>query len=220
MNTAQAEPTATLGAGSGIIVSEKKICSLTAVGYDKFTNLIGLTAGHCGNVGDSISAEESYRLGAVGTIVRVNADLDYAVITLDTTKVTPLASVGGLTFSGLGPDPQQGNLACKNGRTTGVDCGIVWGPADVSPHSFYNQTCSRPGDSGGPVVVNGRLIGMNNGNVGTYNIGGIVGLNFDLTCTTPFFAIHNPALTTSITAILNDINSSSGAGIGFTPLVG
>ncbi len=55
-----------------------------------------------------------------------------------------------------------GDVACKLGRTTGYSCGVVWGPGE-EPGTIVSQVCGQPGDSGRPVTVNNRLVGMIHG---------------------------------------------------------
>ena len=95
-------------------------------------------------------------------MVAGNDALDYAVIQFDPAKVRPVNNVNGFQIDGLGPDPVVGDIACKLGRTTGYSCGVTWGPGK-EPGTIVNQVCGQPGDSGAPVTVNNRLVGMIHG---------------------------------------------------------
>ena len=95
-------------------------------------------------------------------MVAGNDGLDYAVIRFDRAKVTPTSNVNGFVIDGLGPDPAFGDIACKLGRTTGYSCGVTWGPGK-DPGTIVNQVCGQPGDSGAPVTVNNKLVGMIHG---------------------------------------------------------
>ena len=44
-----------VGPGTAIVVDGSAACTLAVAGYDKAGRLIGLTAGHCGNVGSKVA---------------------------------------------------------------------------------------------------------------------------------------------------------------------
>ena len=70
------------------------------------------------------------------------------------------------------------------------------------------MVCGQPGDSGAPVTVNNRLVGMIHG-----------AFTEDLpTCVVKFIPLHTPAVTMSINAILGDINAKNRPGSGFVPV--
>lgn len=168
--TASADPaTAALGGGSGIMISETGdfegtnvfLCSLTAVGYDQTGDLKAITAGHCGEEGDQIAAENFPELGVIGEFEYSTMDPDIAVIDLDDAKVLPLQEVGGLAITGIADTaPVFGEEVCKNGRSTGVTCGIVWG---TDNQQILEHSCSVGGDSGGAVVRGNELVGLISG---------------------------------------------------------
>ncbi len=109
--------------------------------------------------------------------------LDYAVIQFDPQKVHPVNNVNGFQIDGIGPDPVVGDVACKLGRTTGYSCGVTWGPGE-EPGTIINQVCGQPGDSGAPVTVNNRLVGMIHG-----------AFSEDLpTCVVKYIPLHTPAV--------------------------
>ncbi|CQD23348.1 putative protease [Mycolicibacterium conceptionense] len=159
---AHAAPPVVLGGGSGIVVNGESFCTLTAIGHDNAGRLIGFTSAHCGGPGAVVSAEGANGAGVLGKMVAGNDLLDYAVIEFDPAKVTPTNNVNGFQIDGLGPDPAFGEIACKLGRTTGYSCGVTWGPGQ-DPGTIVNQVCGQPGDSGAPVTVNNRLVGMIHG---------------------------------------------------------
>ena len=134
-----------------------------------------------------VAAEGAEDAGIVGTMVAGNDGLDYAVIQFDPQKVAPVNDVNGFRIDGLGPDPTFGEVACKLGRTTGYSCGVTWGPGE-QPGTIVNQVCGQPGDSGAPVTVNNRLVGMIHG-----------AFSEELpTCVVKFIPLHTPAVTMSI----------------------
>lgn len=205
---ATAEQMAWIGGGSGILLGGRSACTLTTVGFDRADRLVGLTAGHCAEIGMSVQAE-AQQAGVVGTVAAVDHENDFAVIEFDRTKVTPIRRVAQTFIDGIGAPAQPGDTVCKNGRTSGYTCGVVW---DTHAWWFQNQVCSRPGDSGGPVTIGDRLVGMNVGHIAVMVLGVPV---FDITCDTP---VHDPAVATHIGMILAEIDRSGGIGTGFHPL--
>lgn len=204
---AYAEPPVVLGGGSGIVVNGESFCTLTTIGHDNAGRLIGFTSAHCGGPGAVVSAEADPNAGVVGTMVAGNDLLDYAVIEFDPQKVTPTNDVNGFRIDGLGPDPVFGEVACKLGRTTGYSCGVTWGPGK-DPGTIVNQVCGQPGDSGAPVTVNNRLVGMIHG-----------AYTEDLpTCVVKFVPLHTPAVTMSFNTQLADITAKNRPGTGFVPV--
>ncbi|WKG03037.1 S1 family peptidase [Mycolicibacterium sp. HK-90] len=204
---AHAAPPVVLGGGSGIVVNGESFCTLTAIGHDNAGRLIGFTSAHCGGPGATVSAEGADAAGVVGTMVAGNDSLDYAVIQFDPAKVTPTKNVNGFQIDGLGPDPAFGEVACKLGRTTGYSCGVTWGPGK-DPGTIVNQVCGQPGDSGAPVTVNNRLVGMIHG-----------AYSDELpTCVVQFVPLHTPAVTMSFNTQLADITAKNRPGTGFVPV--
>jgi hypothetical protein len=197
----------TLGGGSGIVVNGEAYCTLTAIGTDSRGDLIGFTSAHCGGPGAVVAAEGAETAGPVGEMVAGNEALDYAVIRFDRAKVIPTNNVNGFIIDGLGPDPGFGQVACKLGRTTGYSCGVTWGPGE-QPGTILNQVCGQPGDSGAPVTVNNKLVGMIHG-----------AFSEDLpTCAIKFIPLHTPAVTMSFNTQLADITAKARPGTGFVPV--
>ena len=186
--------------------------SLTAIGYDRGGRLVGLTAGHCAPTGARLGAENALGAGAVGTVAFSDngETLDFAVLQFDPEKVDPARSVGATTITGVGGPPGPGTTVCSNGRTSGPGCGVVWGNLDDSV--TINQVCSKPGDSGGPVTVGDKLVGMNQG-----RLTGLAGIGFDLPCADAANPIHSPAFFAPIELILAAIDAKGGVGAGFRP---
>ena len=204
---AHADEPVPLGGGSGIVVNGETLCTLTAIGNDNRGNLIGFTSAHCGGPGAQVAGEGAEASGVLGTMVAGNDGLDYAVIQFDPQKVRPVNNVNGFQINGIGADPAFGEIACKLGRTTGYSCGVTWGPGE-EPGTIVNQVCGGPGDSGAPVTVNNRLVGLIHG-----------AFDEDLpTCIVKFIPLHTPAVTVSINAILGDVTAKNRPGSGFVPV--
>jgi hypothetical protein len=206
---AHADEPVPLGGGSGLVVNGETLCTLTAIGTDNRGNLIGFTSAHCGGPGAQVGAEGVEGSGVLGEMVAGNDALDYAVIQFDPQRVRPVNNVDGFQIDGLGPDPIAGDIACKLGRTTGYSCGVTWGPGE-EPGTIVNQVCGQPGDSGAPVTVNSRLVGMIHGAF-------TEGLP---TCIIKYIPLHTPAVTMSINAVLADITAKNRPGSGFVPVGG
>ncbi|WP_370647139.1 S1 family peptidase [Mycobacterium sp. IDR2000157661] len=204
---ASAQGLVTLGGGSGLVVDGETLCTLTAIGNDDRGNLIGFTSAHCGGPGAQVAAEDAKGAGVLGTMVAGNDALDYAVIQFDPAKVRPTNDVNGFRIDGLGPDPMVGDVACKLGRTTGYSCGVTWGPGE-QPGTFVNQVCGQPGDSGAPVTVNNRLVGM---------IHGAFSEKLP-TCILKYVPLHTPAVNMSFNMQLADITAKNRPGTGFVPV--
>lgn len=203
---ARADDKVPLGGGAGIVVDGDTYCTLTAIGTDKTGALIGFTSAHCGGPGALVASEDAEDRGVVGTMVAGNDNLDYAVIRFDPAKVQPVSNWNGFVIDGIGPDPVFGQVACKLGRTTGSSCGVTWGPGE-EPGTIVNQVCGQPGDSGAPVTVDNKLVGMLHG-----------AFTADLpTCIIKFIPLHTPAVTMSINAVLADLAAKDRPGAGFVP---
>ena len=196
-----------LGGGSGLGVNGETLGTLTAIGSDYRGKLVGFTSAHCGGPGATVGAEGADGAGVLGTMVAGNDALDYAVIEFDPQKVRPVNNVDGFEIDGLGPDPVAGDIACKLGRTTGYSCGVTWGPGQ-EPGTIVNQVCGQPGDSGAPVTVNNRLVGM---------IHGAFSETLP-TCVIKYIPLHTPAVTMSFNTQLADITAKQRAGTGFVPV--
>jgi len=206
-NAAAADERVPMGGGAGIVISGDTMCTLTTIGTDAAGDLIGFTSAHCGGPGAQVAAEAAQNRGPVGTMVAGNDKLDYAVIKFDPAKVAPVASYNGFSIEGIGPDPAFGQIACKQGRTTGNSCGVTWGPGQ-DPGTIVMQVCGQPGDSGAPVTVNNLLVGM---------IHGAFSDNLP-TCIIKYIPLHTPAVVQSFNADLADINNKHRPGAGFVPI--
>lgn len=204
---AHADAPVPLGGGSGIVVDGDTFCTLTTIGHDNRGKLVGFTSAHCGGPGHLVAAEGAENRGTLGVMVAGSEPLDYAVIEFDPAKVQPLDNVNGFQIDGIGPDPTFGEVACKLGRTTGSSCGVTWGPGQ-DPGTIVAQVCGQPGDSGAPVTVNNRLVGMIHG-----------AFSDDLpTCVVKYVPLHTPAVTMSINAVIGDLDAKNRPGAGYVPI--
>ncbi|MFF2554116.1 S1 family peptidase [Nocardia sp. NPDC058058] len=207
-----APPTAVLGGSSGIVLGASSGCSLASIGYDGDGRLVGLTAGHCAPVGAPVRAEKALDIGVLGTVAVSDrgTGLDYAVVEFDASKVTPVRSVGATTISGIAAPPGPGATVCANGRSSGFDCGVVWGSLNGQ---VITQSCSVPGDSGGPVTIGDQLVGMNLG-----RLTGLGPVQMNIPCVDAAMPVHAPERFRPIDQILQALDAGGGVGAGFRPV--
>ncbi|MGY0502390.1 S1 family peptidase [Nocardia sp. FBN12] len=195
--TAQAGPPV-IGGGSGIVIDNAFECTVTTVGHDGAGRLVGLTAGHCGDAGATVSAEVDRGYGEIGRFAYSNNELDYAVIEFTPGRITPVNRIGNVSITGVGGPAQFPTIVCKEGRTTGNTCGITWGDVFQTNTETWSQMCVVEGDSGAPVVVGSTLVGMVNAYLAMACIGPEVGTNMN--------------------SIMDDVNARGGVGAGFHPI--
>ncbi|WP_301925636.1 S1 family peptidase [Corynebacterium glaucum] len=160
---AQARGNALYGPGTPIFIGTGEnavICTVAVAGYDDAGRKVAVTAGHCAEVGAPVVSADARGLGQTGRVVHVDSRLDYALIHLaPNTEVT--RSYDGLTINHLGSAPiQPGGQVCKKGVASGVTCGLTWRDWDLMN---INQVCAMQGDSGAPLYVGDRLVGLING---------------------------------------------------------
>lgn len=192
------------GPGTPIYIGESGFCTVAFTGVDAAGHKVAITAGHCGQVGDAVASADSWRVGPSGTVVAQGANMDYSVIELGSNaQVTN--SYNGVTVNQLGQgNLQPGQVACKQGISTGTTCGIVW---SSNPGVQITQICAGPGDSGAPVMLGDRAVGMVNG--GTLPF-------YELACRTPLQgALFMPTVSTPVDAILADLNAPGPGHVGF-----
>ncbi len=194
---AQAGPPV-IGGGSGIVIDNAFECTVTTVGYDGAGRLVGLTAGHCGDAGATVSTEVDRGYGEIGRFVYSNSELDYAVIQFTPGRITPVNRIGNVTITGVGGPAQFPTIVCKEGRTTGNTCGITWGDVFATNTETWSQMCVVEGDSGAPVVVGSTLVGMVNAYLALACVGPEVGTNMN--------------------SIMDDMNGRGGVGSGYRPI--
>lgn len=198
---ASANAAVSLGGGAGIVVNGDTFCTLTAIGHDNTGELVGFTAASCGGPGAQVVAEGAEDHGSLGTVATADDDLDYAVITFEPTKVSPVADLDGFAIDGIGPDPGYLQPVCTRGGATGFGCGsIKFGgvkPAIVTT----DMPAWQPGDDGAPLTVDDQLVGMTR--KGFTIVAGIV----------PRVITH--VTFTLFSAILADANAKGGPGAGF-----
>ncbi|MGW0039523.1 S1 family peptidase [Gordonia sp. NPDC003376] len=211
--TAQAAPRLAVGGGSPIVIDGKGACTVTTVGHDRAGRFVGITAGHCGNIGSRIQLEDKMSAGIIGRVVAVDKSVDYAVIALDSAKVYGARNFGGSTIARTGTFPGQGVTVCKSGRTTGRTCGPV---LNQTRNIGFGYVCGAPGDSGAPVVQGNRLVGMLTG--GQYIRIPLTNSEIAIACAHPAIPVFTPMVATKWPTIATALDRSGGPGAGFRPI--
>ncbi|APT83188.1 S1 family peptidase [Corynebacterium ammoniagenes] len=203
-NRAMTQGKSLYGPGTPIYINDQTMCTLTMAGTDAESRKVGVTAGHCAEVGDSVASADSWQVGPTGTVVSKNAALDYSVIEFGSdAEVTN--SYNGVTAHGVGSDVQPGDVVCKRGVATGTTCGMTLMKDDKIQ---LNQVCATVGDSGAPVFRNGQIVGAISGGIRPGNIG--------VSCITPLQgALHVPTVVSNSDAVIADMNRRGGVGAGF-----
>lgn len=146
-------------AGTEIRVGDQ-ICTLGYVLPGADGKAEGVTAGHCGKVGDSVLDKDGTYLGYIadslddynGDIARIRFDgLPGGSLTTwvpNQGKMLPV--LGSMSFADV---MQTQPILCKVGRTTGESCGPLQGAPGKAQVAF--AAVSDHGDSGGPVYALG-----------------------------------------------------------------
>ncbi|TQC50529.1 serine protease [Rhodococcus sp. WS4] len=179
-------------------------CTLAAVGNDDAGRLVALSVGHChqkaGTPIYKIGEADKGPIGWETDVWSANPEgvfdaLDYAVILLDPTVVdaSKFGSDSDIVVNAVG-DAAPWDVACKLGPASGKTCGVI---GKLDGIHLQNWALMRPGDSGGPLLVGDKLVG--------------VSIGMDATPEAPF-------IFGKITPILADIDAKGSYGAGFTPV--
>lgn len=195
------------GPGTPLYIGEETMCTLAVAGTDAEGRNVGITAGHCGEVGEDVFSADSWQVGPSGTVMATNGYYDYAVIEFGS-NAELTRSYNGVTVDEVGGGVRQGETVCKQGVATGFDCATTWAS---NPEVHVTQLCAMNGDSGAPVLVGDRLVGFVSG--GSIPV---PGAQF-LSCRTPLQGpVHAPTTSIDMGAVLADLDTRGGLGAGFT----
>ncbi len=204
-----------LGGGAAIHVGDVA-CTLTTIGHDDTGALVGIASAHCGGP-DAVVTIPGIA-GPVGRVVRVNDTLDYAVVVFDADQITPIPDFAGFAIDGIGPPPRLRAPACMQSGATGRTCFLIGGRGLIPDDWIISAIeCGTPDDTGAPVTVDDRLIGMIQGGLVPHNPFGRPCPDF-LTGPPPVFPLGNRPKIVLMTVILNDIEADGGPGAGFVPI--
>ncbi|GAA1013869.1 hypothetical protein GCM10009551_100810 [Nocardiopsis tropica] len=170
-----------IGPGSEIDVVQKETaqgievqaCTLGVMALTPDGRRVGVTAGHCGNAGQTVAVPVPGRdrtIAEVGKVEksaapRISADdrvvdpnePDWA--TLSFKPGVPLVNRQGTVQPRTVGRAVVGDKVCRQGRTTGWQCGSV---IDVAGNRILSDVRSDHGDSGGPLVRlnDGAVLGI------------------------------------------------------------
>lgn len=205
-HVAHAQGTSLYGPSTPIYVGQDTMCTLTVAGVDGDGRQVGVTASHCGEVGDQVSSADSWQLGPSGTVVSTNEYLDYAVIEFGSNAAVT-RSYNGVTVNSLDSDGvNRGDVLCKQGVATGHDCATTWLTGE---EVHVTQLCAMAGDSGAPVLAGDRLVGHISRSALPIPNGHL------FSCRTPLQgALHAPTASVAVNPVLGDINARGGVGAG------
>ncbi|GAB3817484.1 S1 family peptidase [Micromonospora zhanjiangensis] len=188
-----------------------------------------LSAGHCGQQGDTTAALSGGALRNQGVFVESTfPENDFSFVKTEAafTPVAEVESFNGQTRPVEGGQPLPvagsteapvGTAVCKFGSTTGASCGTVQalnatvqfadpaGGAGTVTVNGLTQTdaCAEGGDSGGPFLAGDQAQGTVSGGNGDCTVGG-----------TTFFQPVNAALQTLKLTLLTSGGGDAGAGAG------
>ncbi|GAB3129312.1 hypothetical protein GCM10027289_11340 [Tsukamurella serpentis] len=179
-------PKIVVGPGSPIEVVKKETpqgievasCTLGVLATTPDGRRIGVTAGHCGTAGQEVAVPvpgDARTIASVGKIEKssnpkVSKDgrisdfnaPDWATVSFK--PGVPLSpSLGRVKPAKVGR-AMVGDQVCRQGRTTGWQCGKV---VDVAPNRVLTDLKGDHGDSGGPLVrlSDGAALGLTTGGV-------------------------------------------------------
>jgi streptogrisin C len=185
-STREPRPLADLRGGDPYIIGGSSRCS---IGFPVQGGFV--TAGHCGDVGDTTTGAINGQQAAQGT-VRVSSfpvdDFGFvetnnqwtptAVVAArepnDPNVVTELVPVAG------SEEAPVGAAICRTGSTTGTFCGRVtalnatvnYGGGDIVNGLTRTDVCAEPGDSGGSWISGNQAQGVTSGGSGDCTSGG------------------------------------------------
>lgn len=188
-----------------LAIEDAEMCTVAATGFDNQGRMVAITAGHCGEIGSKIVSLDSWRVGKSGTVVAHGSQgLDYSVIEL-AKNAQVSKTYNNTTFEEIGGEIPDRSKVCKSGVATGTTCGYsLWS----TPKTTIAQVCATRGDSGAPLIANGRWVGVvTSGVTPTYA----------LACNTPLQGwLFQPTRSLKADAIVKDLNARGGVGAGFT----
>ncbi len=178
VRTAEQMPTtmATVQGGDAYYINRASRCS---VGFSVTTGFV--SAGHCGDPGDSATTSSGQALGTFsGSVFPGSADMSY----VRTVSGTTLR--GYINGYGQGSLPVQGSTEsaigasiCRSGSTTQVHCGTVRAKGATVNYAEGSVTgltqtnvCAEPGDSGGSFYSGSQAQGVTSGGSGNCQSGG------------------------------------------------
>ncbi|MBB4932024.1 streptogrisin C [Lipingzhangella halophila] len=173
VETAEAPRTfAPIVGGNAFTVDGDRVCSV-GFSVESETGNGFVTAGHCGNAGDTVAGEDGGS-GVIAESVFPDHDMAWAS-TEDDWDPTPRVSDhegGDVTVTGAAEAP-VGASVCRSGSTSGWRCGTIEArnqtvvyPEGMVTGLTRTDACAEPGDSGGPFLSGDQAQGVTSGGSG------------------------------------------------------
>lgn len=135
-----------------------------------------VTAGHCGNTGDTTSQPSGQFVGSSFP----GNDYGYVRVASGNTPVGAVNDYSGGTVSVAGSNEAAvGSTVCRSGSTTGWHCGTILArntsvtyPQGTVSGLIRTNVCAEPGDSGGSLLAGSQAQGVTSGGSGNCSSGG------------------------------------------------
>lgn len=175
-------------------VAEMPTTSYTVVGGDayyinnQFRCSIGfsvnggfVSAGHCGQPGDSVTSPQGQSLGSFSrSVFPGSADMSFVRTVSGTTLTAQVDGYGGANQRISGSSESAvGSSICRSGSTTGVHCGSIQSKGATVNYAEGTVTgltrtnvCAEGGDSGGSWYTGSQAQGVTSGGNGDCTRGG------------------------------------------------
>lgn len=139
-----------------------------------------VTAGHCGQTGNAVTAPDGTALGTYRGSTFPGHDWAWVGTTSTWTPTPAVNNYAGGTVAVAGSSEQGiGASVCRSGRTTGWRCGVIqeknvtinYGDGDI-PGMATGSACAEGGDSGGSVISGNQAQGVTSGRIGDCSTNG------------------------------------------------
>ncbi|NJP49681.1 trypsin-like serine protease [Streptomyces sp. SBST2-5] len=165
--------------GDAFYIEDSARCS---VGFSVTEGSRGgfVTAGHCGDKGDSTTGYDRTAQGTFEDSVFPGVDMAWVSVGDDWTPTPDVKAQSGQEVQVTGSvQALVGASVCRSGSTTGWHCGTIQ-QHDTSvtyPEGRVNgltrtTVCAEPGDSGGPYLAGSQAQGVTSGGSGNCTSGG------------------------------------------------
>ncbi len=181
-STQDPRPLADLRGGDAYFINGNSRCS---IGFSVQGGFV--TAGHCGDVGDSTTGAINGQQVAQGTVRVSSFPVDDFGFVETNNQWTPTAVVATRNPENTGNVPVAGSeeapvgaAICRTGSTTGTFCGRItalnatvnYGGGDIVNGLTRTDVCAEPGDSGGSWISGNQAQGVTSGGSGNCATGG------------------------------------------------
>ncbi|MEU4896985.1 S1 family peptidase [Streptomyces sp. NPDC044780] len=171
-------PLRTLLSGGDGVYSAGLRCSV-GVNVQSGASYYFITAGHCTDGSSTWYAGSGLTTPVGPTTGTSFPGDDYGIVRYTNTAVPHPGTAGTVDLTGTAT-AYVGQQVCRRGATTGVRCGQVtalnatvnYGGGDIVYGLIQTNICAEPGDSGGPLYADGKIIGILSGGSGDCASGG------------------------------------------------